>query len=173
MASIPRTMSPPMPCVLTIGLVEQNPRKLFIVPLQGYGAEDLDPCIPAAKTILTSTASAWKILDVVRLAAICLGVLSFPSGFPLEKIPSGIPWISVHTTPADEFDRSSEWESENVDNWSGREIWLRIHGGNSHSSMSRQVASRPGFNFSPAEPVEELLETLITRIASVSDPEVP
>jgi hypothetical protein len=95
--------------VLTICLVEQNPWTLFcILPLQGYEGQDAG--VLRSKIIPARTASAWKVLDVIRLARVALGVLSFPSAFPSEKIPSSISWISVHTTPADEIDRSSENE---------------------------------------------------------------
>ncbi|KAJ7654174.1 hypothetical protein B0H17DRAFT_388431 [Mycena rosella] len=148
-------MASAMASVLTIGLVDEKTlRTLFRIPLPGYEGEDYG--VPFSKTIPAGTASAWRLMDVVRLAGVSLGVLAFPSEFPSEKIPSSISWISAHTTPTDQIDRSPEWANETVEKWSGREIWLRIHGGN-HSS----------------EPVmkdqKELVEKLILRIAAVSD----
>ncbi|KAJ7136027.1 hypothetical protein C8R44DRAFT_769503 [Mycena epipterygia] len=119
----------PVSSAFIIGLLdEQLERPLRILYLFPIGENYVQWAnVSPAHRLPANTASSFKILDAVRLAATFLGVLSFPPGMP---IPGGVAWVSAHQVENDTLspDITEELDGQVVKMWENRILWLRING---------------------------------------------
>ncbi|KAJ7146097.1 hypothetical protein C8R44DRAFT_756563 [Mycena epipterygia] len=84
-----------------------------------------DPIHPTA-------AKSLKVLDLVRLAGLFLGILSFPLEMPTDKMPPNVTWITTHLDVGngdiDTEDATSTLGDSCVCDWANQVLWLRIRG---------------------------------------------
>ncbi|KAJ7204449.1 hypothetical protein GGX14DRAFT_647065 [Mycena pura] len=119
---------------LTIAQLNQDHkpfRTLFCIPLN----EDYkrNHSVPKSHRLPPFAASSLQILDVLRLASLFLGVLSFPDEFPTTNLGaySNMTWVTAHQDTegvVEEEDITKNLGGVSVRDWSGRILWVRING---------------------------------------------
>ncbi|KAJ7204457.1 hypothetical protein GGX14DRAFT_460471 [Mycena pura] len=105
-------------------------RTLFRMPLN----EDyVRHGVPKCRRLPPFAASSFKIVDALRLTSLFLGVLSFPDEFPTTSLEahSNLTWVTAHEDTEDVVqaeDITKKLGGLSVGDWSGRILWVRIHG---------------------------------------------
>jgi hypothetical protein len=111
------------PTDFTIGLLDdhhQPKHHIFIFPID-EAPERLHP----------SAVKSLRVLEIIRLVSLFLGVLTFSLELPTAQIPSTATWISTHEqvqTLINDEDITKNLGDACVADWTGRVLWLRIHG---------------------------------------------
>ncbi|KAJ7287198.1 hypothetical protein C8J57DRAFT_1653104 [Mycena rebaudengoi] len=92
---------------------------IFEVPLNG------------PKAIHPSAKKSLLVLDIVRLAGVCLGVLGLPPGMPTNRMPSTVTWITLHgmvEQTIQENDITQTLKSSHLEDWIDQTLWIHIRG---------------------------------------------
>ncbi|KAJ7928769.1 hypothetical protein B0H13DRAFT_2544451 [Mycena leptocephala] len=102
----------------------------------------------ASERLHPSAVKSLRVLEIIRLVSLFLGVLTFSLELPTDEIPSTATWISTHEQVqmliSDE-DITKNLGDTCVADWTGRVLWLQIHGqqpGDVHNSLVEQIIAK-------------------------------